>query len=1155
MLDAPQNIVVTPGLGTNTLTWDSVLGATSYDLYWDTTADFDINTANKIEGITNTSYNHESLIPGQVYYYIIISVASVEDDDWTILYDYTQRINDLIAFNNKLYGLTDSNCQLIEWTGSNFDVKAQGYSGDLYYDYAARDAVIYNNELYACTYEDEEYGTHLIKWNGTDDWIVLASGYDEDVYYMEKLVVLNNKIYGVNYYGKLFEWEIGSEDWVRVASDFDSSSIYSDLVILNSEIYVATNGTGLLLKWNGINAWVQVASKFGSESNIKCLAIYNNEIYAGTSNSGLLLKWNGINEWIQVASQFDSEGIQKLVIHNDEIYGGTSPHSLLLKWNGVDSWIQKTNQPSSQISINALCSIDDIIYGATVNSGMLVEWGVSSEESSESEEVFGETGSLPDPPSIIDTTSGDGYNIISFISDPDADYTHLYWDTTSGVNIVTGTKIEDISSNYIHTNLDPSMTYYYILTSENEYGEGYPSEEFNISPRPEPPETIDSTSDIESILISWEPSSGSDIYNIYWSNNSGVTVENANGKLSGVSSTYRHNGLIPRQTYYYVMTAEDEDGESDISYEINNEPLPRIPEYPTIIDSTSTGVQEITISWNDSTDITDSYNIYWGTSTGVTVETGTQISDVVSPYIFNAPVADINYYFIVTSENTTGEGEESNETYSFSIPPVPSAPVIDSTAGYSSVSISWGDVQYADMYNLYWSNSPNVTKSTGTKIEDITNPYTHSDLIPKKPYYYIVTAENETGESDESNELIVRPLFSAPTNPHATQHSSLSGRIILTWNNSQIYNIYWDYIPGVTIETGNKIANVNSPYTHITPTLTDTYYYIITCVNDWGESEISEEVSAQPGDIIFLNNQYIPEMDYYFRTYWTARGEINTETIKVPEIETEYSFGDACFLELLFSQTFSHQYYNYKFTTLEYTYLSKPIRERLKASYNSSTCYVSSDSTSDENIFSLRYSDIEMLDKLLEYRTTSTTDISGITYTNLTTNLSKLIYIYLDLVVNSGYSKLNDATVLSSSNNILESLFEIYVVNEAHKIIKTWSTLIDANIVELRLVHDVIMITEDMETFEETALTEATYDTNIDVYVNGEQLEDDDFELFYVIDSTGGDTTSLTTYITWEDKDVDIIEYDTMVIEYYTKVNPSDEGDAYIDGELYDGEG
>lgn len=298
---------------------------------------------------------------------------------------------------------------------------------------------------------------------------------------------------------------------------------------------------------------------------------------------------------------------------------------------------------------------------------------------------------------------------------------------------------------------------------------------------------------------------------------------------------------------------------------------------------------------------------------------------------------------------------------------------------------------------------------------------------------------------------------------------------------------------------------------------------------------------------------YIPELDYYFRSYWKSRGEINTETVKVPEIEEEYSFTDASFLELLFSQTFSHNYYNYRFETKALTYFSKPVRERIYANYNSVICYVTTDSTTGENIFSLTNDDITMLDKLLEYRYSTSTSLTGIAYTSLDTNLSKLIYIYLDLMINSNYSRLNSSSLISSSSNLLDNLFEVYVINEAHKAMKSWSTIIDANLLELRLVHDVILITEEMETLEEIVLTKPSYDSNINIWVNGEKLDSDEFDILFVYDSTGGDSTSYSTYITWEDKDADIIENDTLVAEYYTKVVTTDDGTPYVDGNLYTG--
>jgi YHS domain-containing protein len=46
-----------------------------------------------------------------------------------------------------------------------------------------------------------------------------------------------------------------------------------------------------------------------------------------------------------------------------------------------------------------------------------------------------------------------------------------------------------------------------------------------------------------------------------------------------------------------------------------------------------------------------------------------------------------------------------------------------------------------------------VTKRNGKKIANATNPYTMKGLKRGKTYYFVVTAVNNSGESNESEEL------------------------------------------------------------------------------------------------------------------------------------------------------------------------------------------------------------------------------------------------------------------------------------------------------------------------------------------------------------------------------------------------------------------
>jgi hypothetical protein len=95
----------------------------------------------------------------------------------------------------------------------------------------------------------------------------------------------------------------------------------------------------------------------------------------------------------------------------------------------------------------------------------------------------------------------------------------------------------------------------------------------------------------------------------------------------------------------------------------------------------------------------------------------------------------------------------------FSPPPtIPDPPGnVQAVAGDEENTISWDASEGATSYNIYWDTETGVTKETGTKIEGVTSPYDHIGLENGIEIFYVVTAENEAGESDESNEVSAIP--------------------------------------------------------------------------------------------------------------------------------------------------------------------------------------------------------------------------------------------------------------------------------------------------------------------------------------------------------------------------------------------------------------
>ena len=170
--------------------------------------------------------------------------------------------------------------------------------------------------------------------------------------------------------------------------------------------------------------------------------------------------------------------------------------------------------------------------------------------------------------------------------------------------------------------------------------------------------------------------------------------------------------------------------------------------------------------------------------------------------------------------------------------------------------LSWNEVRGAISYNVYASTSSGVTKLSGSKIRNTSNPFTITQLQPGKTYYFIVTVVTDSGESEESKELSYtavadkighidfKDLFEKSIQDHKSS-TSAKGNVTLTWDNvpnAIAYNIYWNDSPGVTIRNGNKISRVKNPHT-IKGLKPGTYYFVVTAINEFGESKESEELS------------------------------------------------------------------------------------------------------------------------------------------------------------------------------------------------------------------------------------------------------------------------------------------------------------------------
>ena len=142
--------------------------------------------------------------------------------------------------------------------------------------------------------------------------------------------------------------------------------------------------------------------------------------------------------------------------------------------------------------------------------------------------------------------------------------------------------------------------------------------------------------------------------------------------------------------------------------------------------------------------------------------------------------------------------------------PKPDAPPFNfsATQGDSLVLLAW--VQKDGLkYDAYFSEMTGVTTETGTKLENITSPYTHRGLTNGTTYYYILVAKNAGGSGPSTGEQSAIPMAGiAPPAPPPIPCSTIDGKltVCVELSHRMITEIQSDQpVTQVTLRTSDPI--------------------------------------------------------------------------------------------------------------------------------------------------------------------------------------------------------------------------------------------------------------------------------------------------------------------------------------------------------------
>ncbi|NTV37579.1 MAG: fibronectin type III domain-containing protein [Anaerolineales bacterium] len=283
---------------------------------------------------------------------------------------------------------------------------------------------------------------------------------------------------------------------------------------------------------------------------------------------------------------------------------------------------------------------------------------------------------------------------------------------------------------------------------------------------PSAPTGVTATAGNAKATINWNNVSGATSYNIYYATSAGVT-KTTGAKVANASSPYDVTGLTNGTTYFFVVTAVNSAGESDVSAEKSAVPTSGAPPpaAPKGLSATP-GNNQVTTTWTAVTEAT-SYNVYYSTSAGVTKLNGTKVANAVSPKAITGLTNGTTYYFVVTAVNAAGESVESSETSaapSAVLQPPASPNGVSVTGGAGKVTVGWNTKLTATSYVIYYSESSSTTSAallaTGTKVtvaalsadpQPGTQSHDVTGLKANTSYAFVVTSKNAAGESGTQN--------------------------------------------------------------------------------------------------------------------------------------------------------------------------------------------------------------------------------------------------------------------------------------------------------------------------------------------------------------------------------------------------------------------
>ncbi|MCH7529607.1 fibronectin type III domain-containing protein [Patescibacteria group bacterium] len=343
------------------------------------------------------------------------------------------------------------------------------------------------------------------------------------------------------------------------------------------------------------------------------------------------------------------------------------------------------------------------------------------------------------------------------------------------------------------------------------------------------------------------------------------TVSNTNDVTS---HSINLTELLAETEYFYEVSSKDPSGNKTTS---SVHSFTTAPEgdttAPTVSNVASSTTQTTaTITW-DTDEISDS-TVHYDTTSGVSTSDSSVHSanyETSHSLIIAGLIAETTYYFIVLSEDPSGNATTSNEFTFTTKPPTPDTtnPVIsnvnETVDSHTSATITWTTDEDADSI-VYYSSTTDPVNTSDSETDFVSNTsmtQSHSielsGLLEGTTYFYTIVSSDTSGNTATSSDhhfITTAPDTTAPVISSVASANITASTTVVTWTTDENADstVYYDTTSGFTISESipkveDGILTVSHSLDITGLTASTTYHFIVESVDSLSNTATSSEQS------------------------------------------------------------------------------------------------------------------------------------------------------------------------------------------------------------------------------------------------------------------------------------------------------------------------